>query len=155
GGLFGMMFGGDDEKHILDPAESWPEGLKLKHEKETLGFYITGHPLRKYANEVKTYGNATTGVLSEKPSGFDISIGGLVSAMRLMRTKKGDAMAVIQLEDWEGIVEVLIFPDTYAKAQKLLEVDAPILVKGKLDNDESSAKILATDVYPIERVKEM
>jgi DNA polymerase-3 subunit alpha len=155
GGLFGMMAGGDEEKHSLDPIDPWPEGLKLKHEKETLGFYITGHPLRKYANEVKTYGNATTGVLSEKPSGFDIAIGGLVSALRPMRTKKGDAMAVVQLEDWEGIVEVLIFPDTYAKVQKLLEVDAPILVKGKLDNDESTAKILASDVYPIERVKEV
>src|SRR5262245_9892893 len=155
GGLFGMMLGGDDEKHSLDPAETWPEGLKLKHEKETLGFYITGHPLRKYANELKTYGNATTGVLSEKPSGFDIAIGGLVSSLRLMRTKKGDAMAVVLLEDWEGVVEVLIFPDAYAKVQKLLDVDAPILVKGKLDNDEANIKILASDVYPIERVKEM
>ena len=139
----------------MDAADPWPEGLKLKHEKETLGFYITGHPLRKYANEVKTYGNATTSALSEKPSGFDVSIGGLVSALRVMRTKKGDAMGVVLLEDWEGIVEVLIFPDTYAKVQKLLETDAPVFVKGKLDNDESNMKILATDVYPMERVKEM
>jgi DNA polymerase-3 subunit alpha len=155
GGLFGMMAGGSEEKHTLDPADPWPEGLKLKHEKETLGFYITGHPLRKYASEVKTYGNATTGTLSEKPSGFDVSIGGLVSALRVMRTKKGDRMGVVLLEDWEGIVEVLIFPDTYAKVQKLLDTDAPVFVKGKLDNDESNTKILATDVFPMERVKEM
>jgi DNA polymerase-3 subunit alpha len=155
GGLFGAMFGSAEEKQSLDPAEPWAEGLKLKHEKETLGFYITGHPLRKYANEVKTYGNATTGVLSEKPSGFDVSIGGLVSALRLMRTKKGDQMAVVLLEDWEGMVEVLVFPDTFAKVQRLLEVDAPLLVKGKLDNDESTIKILASDIYPIERVKEV
>src|SRR6185295_13708151 len=102
----------------------------------------------------KTYGNATTGLLSEKPSGFEVSIGGLVSALRVMRTKKGDLMGIVLLEDWEGIVEVLIFPETYAKVQKLLDADAPILVKGKLDNDESNIKILATDVYPIERVKE-
>ncbi len=155
GGLFGAMFGGAEEKQILDPTEPWPEGLKLKHEKETLGFYITGHPLRKYANEVKTYGNAMTGVLSEKPSGFDVAIGGLVSSLRLMRTKKGDQMAIVLLEDWEGMVEVLVFPDTFAKVQKLLEVDAPLLVKGKLDNDESTIKILASDIYPIERVKEV
>jgi DNA polymerase-3 subunit alpha len=155
GGLFGAMSGAAEEKQSLDPAEPWAEGLQLKHEKETLGFYITGHPLRKYANEVKTYGNATTGVLSEKPSGFDISIGGLVSALRLMRTKKGDQMAVVLLEDWEGMVEVLVFPDTFTKVQKLLEVDAPLLVKGKLDNDEATIKILASDIYPIERVKEV
>src|SRR5215470_1090532 len=130
GGLFGMMMGGGDERHVMDSADPWAEGLKLKHEKETLGFYITGHPLRKYANEVKTYGNATTGALSEKPSGFDIAIGGLVSALRLMRTKKGEPMAVVLLEDWEGIVEVLIFPEAYVKVQRLLELDAPLLVKG-------------------------
>ena len=155
GGLFGMTTTVGNRKNGLDPADPWPEGLKLKHEKETLGFYITGHPLRKYTNEVKTYGNATTGVLSEKPSGFDVSIGGLVSTIRLMRTKKGDAMCVILLEDWEGIVEVLVFPEIYTKVQRLLEVDAPVFVRGKLDNDESSSKILATDLLPMERVKEV
>src|SRR5262249_24821219 len=140
GGLFGMMAGGE-EKHNLDPADPWPEGLKLKHEKETLGFYITGHPLRKYADEVKTYGNATNPELPDKPSGSDVAIGGLVSAIRIMRTKKGDVMGVVLLEDWEGTVEVLVFPETYAKAQKLLEADSPIFVKGKLDNDESNIKI--------------
>ena len=155
GGLFGMMQGAGGEKHGMDPADPWPEALKLKHEKETLGFYITGHPLRRYAAEVKTYGNATTGTLSEKPSGFDVSIGGLVSALRTMRTKKGDLMAVILLEDWEGIVECLVFPETFTKVQKLLDTDSPIFVRGKLDNDESASKILATDICPMERVKEM
>jgi len=64
-------------------------------------------------------------------------------------------MAIVQLEDWEGIVEVLLFPDTYAKAQRLLEADAAIIVKGKLDNDETSMKILATDVIPMERAREV
>jgi DNA polymerase-3 subunit alpha len=150
-----MMLGGDDGKHTLDPVDPWPEGLQLKHEKETLGFYITGHPLRKYEAEVKTYGNATTAALFEKPSGSDVSIGGLVSSVRVMRTKKGDLMGIVLLEDWEGTVETLIFPDTYAKVQRLLETDAPVFVRGKLDNDESAIKILATDVYPMERVKEL
>jgi DNA polymerase-3 subunit alpha len=63
-------------------------------------------------------------------------------------------MAVIQFEDWDGIVEVLIFPDTYSKTQRLLEADAPLFVKGKLDNDESTIKILASDIVPMERVRE-
>jgi DNA polymerase III subunit alpha len=154
GGLFGML-SQDDEDHVMEPAEAWPEGLKLKHEKETLGFYITGHPLRKYASEVKAYGNATTGSLSEKPSGFDVSIGGIVSSLRVTRTKKGDAMGVVLLEDWEGIVEVVVFPDTFAKTQRLLDADAPIIVRGKLDNDESVIKILAAEIYPIERAAEV
>jgi DNA polymerase-3 subunit alpha len=139
---------------MLDPADAWPEALKLSHEKETLGFYITGHPLRKYASEVQTYGNTTTGKLSERPSGFDVAIGGIVSSIRSMRTKRGDPMAVILLEDLEGLVEVLIFPDTYAATQKLILLDAPLLVKGGLDNDESTTKILAREIYPMERVRE-
>jgi DNA polymerase-3 subunit alpha len=154
GGLFGMLMEAG-EQHGMEPAEEWPEGLKLKHEKETLGFYITGHPLRKYATEVRAYGNATTNALSEKPSGFDVSIGGIVSALRVTRTKKGDPMGVILLEDWEGIVEVVVFPDAFAKTQRLLDVDAPIIVRGKLDNDESSVKILASEIYPIERAAEI
>ncbi len=154
GGLFGMLAEGDSE-HEMDPAEEWPEGLKLKHEKETLGFYITGHPLRKYSVEVKAYGNATTNSLAEKPSGFDVSIGGIVSSLRVTRTKKGDPMGVVLLEDWEGIVEVVVFPDTFAKTQRLLDADAPIIVRGKLDNDESVIKILASEIYPIERAAEV
>ena len=154
GGLFGMLAEGNNE-HEMDPAEEWPEGLKLKHEKETLGFYITGHPLRKYSVEVKAYGNATTNSLAEKPSGFDVSIGGIVSALRVTRTKKGDPMGVVLLEDWEGIVEVVVFPDTFAKTQRLLDADAPIIVRGKLDNDESVIKILASEIYPIERAAEV
>jgi DNA polymerase-3 subunit alpha len=111
--------------------------------------------LRKYATEVRAYGNATTNALSEKPSGFDVSIGGIVSALRVTRTKKGDPMGVILLEDWEGIVEVVVFPDAFAKTQRLLDVDAPIIVRGKLDNDESSVKILASEIYPIERAAEI
>jgi DNA polymerase-3 subunit alpha len=157
GGLFGGMMssGGDADEHVMDPAEEWNEALKLKHEKETLGFYITGHPLRKYTDQVKAYGNATTGTLAEKPSGFEVSIGGIVSSLRVARTKKGDPMGIIQLEDWEGIVEVVVFPEAYAKTQRLLETDAPLIVKGKLDNDESTIKILATDIYPMERAAEI
>jgi DNA polymerase-3 subunit alpha len=64
-------------------------------------------------------------------------------------------MGVVLLEDWEGIVEVVVFPDTYSKAQRLLDTDAPIIVRGKLDNDESAIKILATEIYPIERAAEI
>jgi len=154
GGLFNMLMGPSGDQD-MDPAQPWPEGLQLKHEKETLGFYITGHPLRKYAGEVKAYGNATTGTLADKPSGFDVSIGGIVSAVRTMRTKKGEAMGVVLLEDWEGVVEVLVFPETYARSQRLLETDAPVFVRGKLDNDESSSRILASDIYPMERAGEI
>ncbi|HEX4997263.1 MAG TPA: DNA polymerase III subunit alpha, partial [Terriglobia bacterium] len=154
GGLFAMAPGGE-ENHEMDPAAPWGEGLQLKHEKETLGFYITGHPLRKYTEEVRTYGNTTIGALSEKASGFEVAVGGIISSLRVMRTKKGDNMGIVLLEDWEGMVEVLIFPEAYNRVQRLLETDAPVFIRGRLDSDEASTKILASDVLPMERVREM
>ena len=155
GGLFGMLAQGNDE-HEMDPAEAWPEGLKLKHEKETLGFYITGHPLRKYAvrgEDLRECHDRTLCRKSRRVSMFRLAES--FPSLRVTRTKKGDPMGVVLLEDWEGIVEVLVFPDTFAKTQRLLDADAPIIVRGKLDNDESVIKILASEIYPIERVAEV
>ena len=63
-------------------------------------------------------------------------------------------MAALLLEDLEGIVEVLVFPDTFEKHRDLLVTDAPLVIKGKLDSDESATRILASDVYPIDRATE-
>ena len=63
-------------------------------------------------------------------------------------------MAVIQFEDWEGLVEVLIFPDLFGRSQKLIDNDIPLLIRGKLDRDESSLQIRATEIHSLDRVKE-
>ncbi len=154
GGLFAVA--GDDESDasMLTPADAWPEALKLVHEKETLGFYITGHPIRKHLTQIASYANATTSTLSEKAPGSEIVIGGVIAHTRTMRTKKGNRMGVIGLEDLEGVVEVLVFPDTLEKTQEILTADNPVIVQGKLDSDESATRILATDILPIERALE-
>ena len=136
------------------PTDPWPEALKLVHEKETLGFYITGHPLRQHQAELASYANATTGSLSKKTAGSEIVIGGVIAQTRSMRTKKGNRMGVILLEDLEGVIEVLVFPDTFARTQSILTSDAPVIVQGKLDSDESSVRLLATDIYSIDRAHE-
>jgi DNA polymerase-3 subunit alpha len=148
-----MMADDTDDNEMMTRAEAWPEGLQLAHEKETLGFYITGHPLRRYLEDVRSISNVGTADLPEKDSGSEVVIGGIVANIRTMRTKKGDAMGVILLEDLEGLVEVLVFPDTYSKTRNVLVADAPVIVKGKLDSDESSTKILASDILTLDHAQ--
>ena len=154
GGLFAMMGdNADDDNDMMAATDPWPESVHLAHEKETLGFYITGHPLRRYLAQIQAIANANTANLSDKASGSEVVIGGIVAHTRTMRTKKGDQMGVMQLEDLEGIAEILIFPDTYSKTKDLIVPDRPVIVKGKLDNDESSIKILASDILPIDEAQ--
>lgn len=155
GGLFAMFADPDaDENAMLSQTDPWPESLKLAHEKETLGFYITGHPLRQHLEEIRAYANVDTASLTQKAAGSDIIIGGVVAQTRVMRTKKGNQMGVLLLEDLEGVVEVLVFPDTFAKAQEWLVADATVIVQGKLDSDESATRVLARDVVPLECASE-
>ena len=151
GGLFAMLAdASDDNGAMMAPAEPWPQALQLAHEKETLGFYITGHPLRRYLTEIQAVANVSTANLADKESGSEVVIGGIVANIRSMRTKKGDAMGVMLLEDLKGVVEVLVFPDTYSKTRDILVADAPVIVSGKLDSDESNTKILASRILPID-----
>ncbi len=154
GGLFARIADPESDASMMAPVDPWPEALKLVHEKETLGFYITGHPLRQHQRELASYANATTGTLSKKAAGSEIVIGGVIAQTRTMRTKKKDRMGVILLEDLEGVIEVLVFPDTYAKTQAILTSDAPVIVRGKLDSDESTTRLLAIDIISIDRVHE-
>jgi len=84
----------------------------------------------------------------------DTSVGGVVATMRPLKTKKGDRMAVFTLEDAHGGVEVLCFPDTFQKCGSLIETGAMLLVRGKLEKDDENARILATEIVPIDAVRE-
>ena len=160
-GLFGL--GGtvlhDSLEHPASPAlpdvPEWPESLLLSYEKETLGFYITGHPLAKFAQDLKDFSTANTESVSEVESGAEISIGGIVSSLRHMKTKKGDRMAVIQLEDLTGSIEAVIFPEPFQRSQTLLRNDALLLVKGTLDvEDSGNRKVLVNEIQVLEGLRE-
>jgi DNA polymerase-3 subunit alpha len=86
----------------------------------------------------------------------DVSVGGIVSACRQLKTRKGDRMAVITLEDPHGSVEVVVFPETYGRSSSLLEVGKAVVVRGKVERDEEAdtARILASDVLPLEAMRE-
>jgi DNA polymerase-3 subunit alpha len=153
----------------LPAATPWTEQEQLAFEKETLGLYWSGHPTDRYAAELREFGARTTAELVDlemrpannewgpggrKPIEADTSVGGVIAAVRQLKTKKGDRMAVFTLEDAQGSVEVLCFPDTFQKCGSLVETGAMVLVRGRLEKDDESARILSTEIAPIDTVRE-
>jgi DNA polymerase-3 subunit alpha len=113
------------------PIPEWPEEEKLRHEKDTLGFYITGHPLNKFADELKLFSNATTDTLHQHIDEV-VNIGGIVSQIKKSKIKKGPnegkLMAKFILDDQRGSVDVVVFSDLYAKYVRWLENGIAVLL---------------------------
>ncbi|MSM40766.1 MAG: DNA polymerase III subunit alpha [Geobacter sp.] len=144
---------GNGRGKLPDVAE-WNDKLKLGFEKESLGFFITGHPLDRYSQDMKRFTSADTSSLAEIADGKDVRICGIVVALKEMITKKGDRMGFATIEDLVGTVEVVVFPEPYAKAAELLKTDEPLVVSGTVDVGEKSIKIKAADIVPLRELSE-
>jgi DNA polymerase-3 subunit alpha len=132
----------------------WGEGERLAFEKESLGFFITGHPLERFQDELAQWATATTGRLTTMTEAAEVTVGGIITALRLIKTKKGDRMASFILEDLEGGVESLVFPETYKKVAGRLADDQVVLVKGRGEAlDDGKARLLVSEVLPLEQAK--
>jgi DNA polymerase-3 subunit alpha len=152
-----QLFGGSDGEAggtavPLLEAAPWSEVQQLAGEKEALGFYMSGHPLERFANEMKLFGARRIAELISSEA--DVWTGGIVSGIRPLKTKKGDRMAVFVLDDVGGNLEVVVFPETFGKHGALVEADAMLLVRGKFEKDDESARIVATELLPISALAE-
>jgi DNA polymerase III subunit alpha len=180
------LFGGHDglgsaPGHTrLPDVAPWTEIEQLNYEKEALGLYWTGHPIDRYADDLREYGAKTTSDLSIKrrdedldespvlhPSengngngngvrgrGEEISIGGIVSGLRPLKTRKGDRMCVFMLDDASGSIEVVVFPEAFKQYGHLADNGQTVLVRGKFERDDESARITASEIAPIGIVRE-
>ena len=110
----------------LEPLE------RLMHEKEQLGFYVSGHPLEEYSDIIENYTTASTQTLEAHRIDSEVFVAGLITEVKNITTKKGDAMAVLTFEDLEGTIEVVVFPDTYKRAGELIEGRA-VWIRGKVN----------------------
>jgi len=136
----------------LPDAPGWPEIQQLAFEKEALGLYMSGHPLERFSEELKIFGAQRIADLTQSLA--DVWVGGIVSGLRPLKTKKGDRMAVFMLDDIAGGVEVVVFPETFGKCGHLIAADAMLLVRGKFEKDDESARLVATELQPISMLKE-
>ena len=152
-----QLFGGPSDDGTLEivplgDAAPWLEAEQLAGEKEALGFYMSGHPLDRFGDDLKVFGARRVGELTDSIA--DVWTAGIVSGLRPLKTKKGDRMAVFMLDDVAGTVEVVVFPETFGKHGSVIVADAMVLVRGKFERDDESARIVATELLPISTLKE-
>ncbi|MFA5072432.1 MAG: DNA polymerase III subunit alpha [Nitrospirota bacterium] len=134
------------EEPCLPNISEWKEGQLLAYEKESMGFYISGHPLAAYTEEIKRFTTSSTETLEQVQDGKEVTICGVIAALKQKITKRGEKMAILSLEDLFGTVEVIIFPDLYKTAQPLLLTDIPLIIAGQLDKSEQGCKIKAVRI---------
>ncbi len=146
----------EDVKQAFADVPEWPEKVWLEGEKDTLGLYLTGHPINQYAEELRYY---TDGRLVDlKPTNKDqmASAVGLVLGVRVMTNKLGRRWAIVTLDDKSARIDVRFFPDMYEQFESVLETDRILLIKGQVSFDDFSGgnTITARDVMDIVQARE-
>jgi len=158
-GLFGVF---QDEVHTHDDklpdTPDWDEHVRLANEKEILGFFITGHPLEKYCDKLDDLRALSTEDISAMKSstGKDetIATAGIITNLRVLKSKKGDFYAQANLEDMAGSVEMLVFPDAFRRLQDKVKLEVPVLVRGGVRIEEgANPKLTVSDIMALEDAK--
>jgi DNA polymerase-3 subunit alpha len=145
---FSDLFGGDetssfDQRTISYPdTDPWPRLQELKFEKETIGFFVTGHPLDDFRTELNRYATSTIGDAHNLSTARELMLGAEVVALREIFTKKGDRMAFATFEDTTGQIEAVIFSDVYLENEAVLKSGEPIWVKANLEPGEGGNKLI-------------
>jgi DNA polymerase-3 subunit alpha len=138
----------------LPDITEWDQKQRLLLEKETLGFYITGHPLQGFEDILDKFATVDSLSLSDKSDGQIIRIGGIVRSVKVIKTRRDELMAFVTLEDMNGSVEITVFSNLYATVSDLLSGDVAVMVQGEVQKDENAVKILAEALIPIEKSEE-
>lgn len=134
-------------------VKEWPEPQLLAFEKEMLGFYVSGHPLARYAKQLKHFASTSTSNLLQHKDQDEIKIVGLISKIKQTVTRaKQEKMAILKLEDLDGTVEALVFPRAYQKVYRYILAGTVVLVSGTLNLKEDAPKILVNDLIPFEQI---
>ncbi|MFC1512756.1 DNA polymerase III subunit alpha, partial [bacterium] len=152
--LFAGMEDAIQTKEDLPDIDEWHEHQILSCEKEVLGFYMSGHPLAHLAKDLKAIVPNSIADIKKLNQGEDLMIGGIITKLRKIKTKKGDYMAVIIVEDTEDEIEVVMFPRMFRDInEEVITVDNIVVVKGKIDTTRDEVKLLAGTVIPFKDAK--
>ena len=153
--LFGGVFGDAETDVYANHRKARERSLKerLKGEKDTLGLYLTGHPIDEYEGEVRRF--ARQRIIDLKPARGDQTVAGLIVNLRVMKNKKGDKMGFITLDDRSGRIEASLFAEAFNSAQALLQTDALVVVEGEVSNDDFSGglRLRAKRVMSLEEAR--
>ncbi|HKU25828.1 MAG TPA: DNA polymerase III subunit alpha, partial [Candidatus Sulfotelmatobacter sp.] len=159
-GLFGVFQEEEVEadNHKLPNVPDWDEHTRLAAEKEILGFFISGHPLEKYKDKLQDLHALSIEECAAmtKSTGKDetITTAGIISNVRVLKSKKGDFYAQGTLEDMSGSIEMIVFPEAYKRLGEKVKLEVPVLVKAGVRIEEgANPKITASEIMPLEDAK--
>ncbi|MGF1570080.1 MAG: OB-fold nucleic acid binding domain-containing protein [Nodosilinea sp.] len=164
GNLFDIMLGGDDSPDAPVSAgyETAPQAPavpdfdpqeKLRQEKELLGFYISDHPLKAVQRSARVLAPINLNELHEQPDNVTLSAIVILASVKPVITKKGDRMAIVQIEDLTGQAEAVVFPKSYERIGRHIAADVRLMVWGKVDRRDDRVQFIIDDAEPIEDVR--
>ena len=150
-GLFGGASAAPEPaEEPLPDLEEWPEHETLAAEFATVGFYISGHPLSKYASKLAELGAIDLAAVEGRRNGEEITVAGIVVAMRSMRSRKGERWGILTLQDMTGVLEVLAFPESFARLEAVFKSNAPLVLKGRVNVEEAGTRLAVMDARKLE-----
>jgi DNA polymerase-3 subunit alpha len=153
GSIFDL--GGDESAapkvHPIVPMGEFEKAELLALEKESLGLYVSEHPLEEIKEQLRKKTDCSLIDVSARRDGEFVTVGGIVGAVKQLTTRKGDPMVFLRLDDLTGSTECVVFNSVYAASRELLECDAILVVKGRVDHkQEGDTKLIAMEVTPFE-----
>ncbi len=139
----------------LVDLEEWDATTLLDLEKESLGFYITGHPLDQFTDILKEFTSINGTNIHESSDKQAVRFGGTLRSNKVIRTRRGDMMSFALVEDLFSSIEVVVFSNVFEKTCDILIEDKPLIIQGEIQKDESSVKIIADTIIPMEKAEEI
>jgi DNA polymerase-3 subunit alpha len=152
------LFGGGSSQTAAPPAEllpeieEWPEHEILAAEYATLGFYISGHPLDKYAGRLADLKATELSSMEGKRNNEDIVVAGIIVQGRPMRSRRGSRWTILTLQDRTGVIEALVFPEAFQKLEPILKAATPLLVKGRVAVEDVGTRLIVSDARVLDQV---
>jgi DNA polymerase-3 subunit alpha len=156
GSIFDSLeVGGETESgggahHRPIPSEEFEKRELLALEKESLGLYVSEHPLDAVRDQLRRKTDCRMAEVERRRDGEVVTVAGIVAAIKQLTTKKGDPMVFLRLDDLSGSMEAVVFNSVYTAARELLEPDRVLVVKGRIDHKEGETKLIALELAPFE-----
>ncbi len=159
-GQGGLFLAGPSELHNSQPwqeselpeADDWSEEQQLAGEYSVLGFYISGHPLDKYAGRLKDLNASELATMESRKNNEDLIVAGIIVQIRPMRSRRGARWAILTLQDRTGVIEALVFPEAFAKLEGILKSNTPLLVKGRVAVEDVGTRLIVADARLLDQL---